>query len=146
MWNAHILTQIYNVECTMQCTLHSTRKSKILVHSAVSIGNNIFPLGIMKLQYCSTGDWYFQIRTTNLVPWICCFSFPKYIFGISFWDHEIQTSIRQMNVQHIFPNYEKLKSFVETFSPHKQILIFFQGPFMYAHCPICIFIFDTDQT
>ncbi len=29
-----------------------------------------------------------------------------------------------MNFQYIFPNYEKLKSFVETFTPNDQILIF----------------------
>jgi hypothetical protein len=29
-----------------------------------------------------------------------------------------------MNLQYIFPNYEKIKSFVETLTPYNQILIF----------------------
>jgi hypothetical protein len=33
-------------------------------------------------------------------------------------------SIRQMNFQYIFSNFEKFKSFVETFTPLNQILIF----------------------
>jgi hypothetical protein len=54
------------------------------------------------------------------------FHFLKYIFGFrildlglanSFWDHVIQISIRLVNFQFVFLNYEKLKSFVETFTP-----------------------------
>jgi hypothetical protein len=44
----------------------------------------------------------------------------------SFWDHVIQISIRQMNFLIYFTNYEKLKSFVETFTTYNQILIFEQ--------------------
>ncbi len=41
-----------------------------------------------------------------------------------FWDHVIQISIRQMDFKYIFPKYEKLEFFVETFAPYNQILIF----------------------
>ncbi len=38
-----------------------------------------------------------------------------------------------MNVQYIcFPNYDKLKSFVETFTPNNQILIFEEQYFMHV--------------
>ncbi len=43
-----------------------------------------------------------------------------------------------------FPNYEKLKSSVETFTPYNQNT-YFQRTVMYVHCPIWIFIFDIDQ-
>jgi hypothetical protein len=59
--------------------------------------------------------------------------FLKYIFWIwdgglanFFWDHAIQISIR--------PNYEKLKSCVEIFTPYNQTL-----------CMSIDFYFDTDQ-
>jgi len=48
-----------------------------------------------------------------------------------FWDHVIQFSNRQMNFPYTyFPNYEKLKSCVETFTPYNQIGTYFRGTFM----------------
>jgi hypothetical protein len=40
----------------------------------------------------------------------------------SFLDHVIQILIKQINIY--VPNYEKLNTFVETFTPYNQILIF----------------------
>jgi len=52
----------------------------------------------MKFHYfSSTGDSYFHIRSTNMVPLMFSIYFPK---------------------------YEKLKSFEETFTPHFKILIY----------------------
>ncbi len=54
----------------------------------------------------------------------------------------IQISIREMNFKFIyFPNYEKLKCFVVTFTSYNQILIFEEQLCMSYK----IFIFDTDQ-
>jgi hypothetical protein len=60
----------------------------------------------------------------------------------SFWDHVIQISIRQMDFKYIFPKYEKLEFFVETFAPYNQILIF-QEKAMYIQ--YVFYIFDTDH-
>ncbi len=72
-----------------------------------------------------------------------------YIFGIwdwglanSLWDHVIQISIRQISskIYMYLPNHQKLKSFVKTFTPYNQMLIFEEQ--------LCMsnidFIFDTD--
>jgi hypothetical protein len=60
----------------------------------------------------------------------------------SFWDHVIQISIRQMNFFRIcFPNYEKLKSFVKTFTPCNQIFIFKEQLWVNMD----FFMFVTDQ-
>jgi hypothetical protein len=64
----------------------------------------------------------------------------------SFWDHVIQISIRQMNFQYIslnLPNYEKLKSFVNTITPYNQTFIFEE---QYCNVwPMWTFIFENDQ-
>jgi hypothetical protein len=72
-----------------------------------------------------------------LFIYVMLFPFLKYIFGIwdwglaaPFWDHVFQISIKQMNLQFIFPSYEKLKSFVEMVIPYYQILIFDEHLFM----------------
>ncbi len=77
--------------------------------------------------YC-TGESFFKIRTTKMLPWICCFLFQKYIFGIwdwgsanSFWDHVIQNS---MTFQNIVSQIWKVTFFAETFAPYNEILIF----------------------
>ena len=36
----------------------------------------------------------------------------------------LQIQMRQISFQCVFPNYEKLNSFVETFTPYNQIHIF----------------------
>ncbi len=58
----------------------------------------------------------------------------------AFWDHVFQISIRKMHFSKDIHNYEKLKSFVETFTPYSQILIIEEPLWMSS----VIFIFDTD--
>ncbi len=72
-----------------------------------------------------------HISRLELQRWSLKFLFPflKYIFGFwdwglgnSFWDHVIEISIGHKNFNCIFS--QLLKSFVETFTPKCQIVIF----------------------
>ncbi len=102
--------------------------------------------------YEITAVWEIHISRLELqrCPLVFVISFSKVytVVGIwewglanSFCDHVIQISIIQINFQYIFPYYEQLKSFLETFSPYNQILIFDE-----CVCLIWIYIFDTDET
>ncbi len=66
---------------------------------------------------------YSLIRTSKMVPWICYFSFKKYIWDLanSFRDHVFQISFRVMNFQDIYP--QLWKEILETYTPYNQILI-----------------------
>ncbi len=111
---------------------YSTRWS----HSAVSIGKCIFPNGIIEITLVYTGYSYFQVRTTKIALWVCNFFLKLLnIKYLGFW--WLIPSI-QMTFQYLFPYYEKLKSFVQTFTRYNQIL-FSRNNYV---CQIRIFIFD----
>jgi hypothetical protein len=79
--------------------------------------------------FSSTGDSYFQIRTIKMVPWICYFLFENIylLFGIEVWLIPFwimySKSLVDRWIFNIFSTMKK-KSFMETFTPYTQILIF----------------------
>ncbi len=82
------------------------------------------------------------------LKFVISFSKVLYIFGIWDWlmPFEVMWSKSRLHrwfFSLCFPNYEKLKCFVETFTSYNQILIF-EEQLQYV-CPIWLFIFDTDQ-
>ncbi len=88
-----------------------------------------------------------------MAPWICYFLFESIYLGFgieglaySFWDHVIQISIRQMNLQNIFSQLRKDKICCGIiYSLYNQILIFEEQ--LYAClCPKLIFMLEIDQT
>jgi hypothetical protein len=67
-------TEFYNIlSVIMKFWKYSTRCR----HSGVSIGKNIFPKGMMKLQASHGEDLYFWIWSTKMVPWTSYFLFSK---------------------------------------------------------------------
>ncbi len=71
--------------------------------------------------YSSTGDSYFPIRTAKMAHWIFYILLKVYIWDLGlrlanpFWYNAIQISIiDRLIFSKYFPNYKKLKSFVET--------------------------------
>jgi hypothetical protein len=101
-------------------------------------------------QNISKQNYEIYVEQEILISWLelqmwsleLVISFLKYMFGIwdwgvanSFWDHVIQISIRPIN----FSNYEKLKFFVDTFTPFNQILLYFRVTVMYVKLSIMDF-------
>ncbi len=97
-------------------------------HSAVSLGNNIFPNWIIKSQVD-------HIRTAEMGPWIWNLLFPflKYIFGICDWGltfpfpfgiMKYKSQLDRWILSLYFSNFEKLKYFVEKCIAYNQILMF----------------------